>query len=146
MVWRQFNNTSPIHVTLLCPQLVLKHHTDVYPLRRLKIIQMLLPPTKPHHSFSPHQPQSGKGYASTGRHHPPSLAFILASHPSLDSARSVHCVESWWQVHDGSCRKSRKAERGVSKRTRQRHHMISQHEFCFRACRLNINTRTQSGI
>ena len=25
-------------------------------------------------------------------------------------------------------------QRGMSEGTRQRHHMISQHEFCFRAC------------
>lgn len=84
-----------------------------------------------------------RGHTSTGQHLPPFRALILAPHPGFDSVRSVHCVESWWRVHDGSCRKSRKAERGVSARTRQRHHMISQHEFCFRACRYNMNTHAR---
>lgn len=84
-----FNNTSPIHnVTLLCPQLVLKHHTDVHPLKRLKIIQMLLlPPTKPHHSFSPHQSQSGEvTLRLANTFHP----FVLLSwRPIPDSTASV---------------------------------------------------------
>lgn len=36
---------------------------------------------------------------------------------------------AWWELQE----KQKGRERGVSTRTRKRHHIISQHEFCFRA-------------
>lgn len=91
-------------------------------------------PTKPHRSFSSHQPQHGDITL------PASLADIVMPHPRVDGVRSILCGDSWWLVHDGSRRRSRKAERGASTRTRRWHHMISQHEFCFRACVVNSDT------
>lgn len=44
---------------------------------------------------------------------PPSVT-IRYRIPRLDSVSPVLCVESWWLVHDGRCRTSRKAETGVS--------------------------------
>lgn len=85
--------------------------------------------------------------ATTWRRHtlmaatlPASLTDIPMPHPRVDSVHSILCGDSWWLVHDGSRRRSRKAERGTSTRTRRWHHMISQHEFCFRACVVNLNT------
>lgn len=74
---------------------------------------LLLPLTKPHHSFSPHQSQSGK---VTLRLATTIHLLILTPHPGLDSVYSVLYVESWWLVHDGSCRKKQKGrERRVHK-------------------------------
>lgn len=116
------------------------------PFERFKIIQkLILPPDQnPITLSASHQPQSGEVTFRQATTLPPFLALIPAPHPGVDGVCSVLCVDSWWQVHDGSCRKSRKAERGVSTRTRQWHHMISQHEFCFRACGFNVNTHACS--
>lgn len=94
---------------------------------------VLLPLTKPHHSFSPHQSQSGEVSLR--------LATLSCSHPGTPvlsllgaGGRCVMGVVGWAE-------RQRERERGVSTRTRQRHHMISQHEFCFRAWRVNTNTQ-----
>lgn len=105
-------------------------HTRL-PFERLKLSfkLLLLSLTKPRRSFlqppSSHSPERSRSARSRSP-----LPARSRSGPD-----SVCSVRSWWQVHDGSCRRSRKAERGVSTRTRRRHHMISQQEFCLRACR-----------
>lgn len=119
-----FDNTLLVHnITLQCPQLVL-NTTQMFTLWKVKNNRnncyfIPVTPSAPI-SHNPERSHSGR---------PPFTALFLVPHLGLDSI----LVERWWLVHDGGCRKSRKAERGVSTRTRQRHHMISQHEFCFRA-------------
>jgi len=85
-----------------------------------KLLSPLQPPPPPPISRSP-----ATGYSTTAA--PSDWAPSTTSFESRD--------DGWCVTGDvGRAKKGREGERGVSTRSRQRHHMTSQHEFCFRAC------------